>query len=312
MSQIEFSAIISTRDRASMLEPCLDCLCAQTIDPSRYEICVVDNGSSDNTAEVVKNFAAAHPRHRILYLYVPEPGVCHAHNQGIAATSGEFLVFPDDDVRVPPTWMEQFAAHFRAHGSELAIVGGEVNPIWRGERPAWVKEGMLVFLSATTGLGHTVREAKLEETFIECNSCFRRTALAAVGNFPEYLGRKGTSLLCGQNGVEVAIKGRGGRAIFDPSIIIRHIIHADRLTPTWFRKRFFWQGVTGNVMQYYNRQQGLGHINDKVLNLNLPLKAEDWAFIQADTADGLEDSLHYFQSLGLVLSLTGIIPIDNG
>ncbi|MDE2030150.1 MAG: glycosyltransferase [Alphaproteobacteria bacterium] len=309
MSRTDISAIIATRDRAAMLAHCLDCLCAQTLPPSRYDICVVDNGSTDNTREIVEAAVARHPRHRILYIYEPVPGVPRAHNRGLAATDSDFVIFPDDDVRVPPTWLENFLGHFERQGDKLAVVGGDVMPIWCGKRPAWVSEDMLVFLSATTGLGHLPRFTTYEECFIEYNCCFRRKSLAAVGNFPEHLGRIGNILTGGQNAVEAAIKLRGGRALYDPAIIIRHIIHADRLTPTWLRRRFFWQGATGQAVRRYLQRMGGGAAPEALLNL--PLAREDWAFADEETLDGFDMSLHHFQSLGFVLALTGIIPVGE-
>ena len=308
MSKVDISVIISTRDRAALLEYCLINLCEQTLYPSRYNICVVDNGSSDNTQEIVKKVAARYPKHQLFSLFEPLPGVCRAHNRGIAATESDYLAFPDDDVRVQPDWLQRFLAHFEVGDPQLAIIGGEITPIWKGKKPDWITEGMLVFLSATTNLGHLPRYVTLEEYFIECNSCYRRSALAEVGNFPEYLGRSGNSLLCGQNVVEAGIKNRGGLALYDPNIIVRHIIHADRLTPTWFRRRFFWQGVTGQAVRIYQTQHGMEV--DSVLKLNLPLEPKDWAFVNHDTSEGLETSLHYFQSLGFILAITGIMPLE--
>jgi glycosyltransferase involved in cell wall biosynthesis len=311
MPKVEVSVIISTRDRAALLEYCLICLCQQTIDPARYNICVVDNGSSDHTQDIVKKVAARFPTHQLFALFEPLPGVCRAHNRGIAATESDYLVFPDDDVRVPPNWLESFLIHFETKDEKLAIIGGEIVPIWKGKKPDWITEGMLVFLSATTNLGHLPRYVGFEEYFIECNCCYRRKDLAEIGNFPEYLGRSGNSLLCGQNVVESGIKQRGGLALYDPNIIVRHIIHADRLTPTWFRRRFFWQGVTGQAVRVYQARQGMVEVGDEPFKLNLPLKLEDWAFVNQETAEGLDISLHYFQSLGFVLALTGVMPVGE-
>jgi hypothetical protein len=122
------------------------------------------------------------------------------------------------------------------------------------------------------------------------------------------LGRIGACLLSGENVIESFIHKNGGRVFFDPTLTVRHFIHADRLHPLWFRQRFFWQGISGIAVRQYNTRHGIPV--DTAIDVNLPLTIEDWNFIKRDTADNIEESTLHFQWLGYVLALSGIMPIE--
>jgi glycosyltransferase involved in cell wall biosynthesis len=105
------SVVVATRDRAAVLEACLDRLLA--LDYPDYEVLVVDNDpSTDATAELVASLAAVHPTLR--YLREDRRGLGAAHNQGIAEAHGEIIAFTDDDVVVDQHWLSELVAPFLA------------------------------------------------------------------------------------------------------------------------------------------------------------------------------------------------------
>ena len=117
----DISVIIATRNRALLLEDCLVSLCEQTLDPARYDICVVDNGSTDHTLDIVDKISLLYPRHTLKYLYEEQAGVCRARNRALNVTQSTFVAITDDDVRVPKAWLEDFLTRFSEGGAELAI-----------------------------------------------------------------------------------------------------------------------------------------------------------------------------------------------
>ncbi|MDR3448905.1 MAG: glycosyltransferase [Alphaproteobacteria bacterium] len=305
----DLSVIIATRNRAAFLERCLVSLCEQTLDPAHYEICVVHNAGSDDTPAVVARIAGCYPERRLFLVDEPVAGLSRARNRGLAATTGEYVAYTDDDATVPADWLVRIAARFAEGGADCAIVGGEIDPVWGAPKPDWLTPAMQKYLTAGTGLGDVARYLSGDECVCECNAVYRRAALQKAGGFPEQLGRIGDLLLSGENVVESVIRQQGGRAFFDPAIRVRHHIHADRLTPLWFRQRFFWQGITGYAVRQYQARHGVPVTQEAFLNL--PLKKEDWGFINKDTSENLEDSLFLFQSLGFALALTGLMPVEG-
>lgn len=89
------SVIVPTFNRAKYLRECLDSLLGQTVDP--YEIVVVDDGSEDQTRQLVASYGK-----RIAYIYKENGGKPSAVNLGLAAASGSLIwLFDDDDVALP-------------------------------------------------------------------------------------------------------------------------------------------------------------------------------------------------------------------
>jgi glycosyltransferase involved in cell wall biosynthesis len=92
MADESISVVIPTHDRRDLLAVTLKSVLRQR--DVEFDVTVVDDGSSDGTAELVR--AIHDPRVRFLRNEIPQ-GVCSARNQGIAATTGAWLAFVDDD-----------------------------------------------------------------------------------------------------------------------------------------------------------------------------------------------------------------------
>lgn len=98
-----FSVIIPSYNNGATLARAIMSVLAQT--HAAHEIIVVDDGSTDDTAAVVRQFGE-----RVTYLHQPNAGVSAARNTGMAAASGDWLAFVDADDEFAP---ERLAAHAR-------------------------------------------------------------------------------------------------------------------------------------------------------------------------------------------------------
>jgi len=301
----DISVVIPTRNRGALLGHGLASLCEQTLDPSRFEVCVVNNGSMEMTAKVVGLVTAHYPNHRIILIDEPALGVAYARNAGIKNTSAPLIVQGDDDATAPPDWLERFLASFQAQGADVGKIGGDVIPVWGAPRPEWLTDAMLPLLTAASGFGDKPRF--VNEGLLECNGCYRREALEAAGYFPTTLGRKGSSLLSAEHAVDLVINMSGWKLYYDPSIVIKHHIHAERLKPVWFRRRYFWQGVSDYAIYAYLKTKGI-EINHGV-KVDMPFDRANWTFINNSEEPPTEDSLVRLRSLGFVLAKSGFIPI---
>jgi len=306
---IEISVNLATHNRASFLEPCLVSLCEQSLSPDRYEICVINNACTDHTAEIVNSVAARYPHHHLFMVEEPIAGLSRARNCGIAATQAPLMANIDDDATAVPHWLESFLTRFEQLPTDVAGIGGEIDPVWQAPPPPWLEPWMKGTLSAASNMGTIPRYIGQHEGLFEGNSCYRRSALASIGNYPLELGRVGGLLLSGEGAINALLRFKGWRLFFEPAALIHHTIHADRLTPLWFRKRLFWQGVSDFVMHTYYQRHGLQTIDS--LNLDLPLTKEAWYFLDNDTPENMKDSRRYFENLGFILAMTGIISLDS-
>jgi glycosyltransferase involved in cell wall biosynthesis len=94
----DISVILCTRNRAASLDTALRSLTACATADLNWELLVIDNGSTDQTALVAASY---HDRLPIRTILEPTAGLSHARNRGVAEATGEWLVWLDDDVTVP-------------------------------------------------------------------------------------------------------------------------------------------------------------------------------------------------------------------
>jgi glycosyltransferase involved in cell wall biosynthesis len=117
---ISLSVIVCTYNRAELLKKTLDSLVEQTLDSDKYEIVVIDDGSSDGTRQCVESFAERLP---IKYFFQRNSGLAAAKNHGIFASAGEILFFMDDDDIAAPTLLEEhLGTHTRYPGDNYAVL----------------------------------------------------------------------------------------------------------------------------------------------------------------------------------------------
>ena len=111
------SIIIPTYNAEKPISACLKALLSQTIDISEYEVIVVDDGSLDNTAEVVKNFKT------VQLIRQENQGPAAARNKGAKHAKGDIIIFTDSDCVPFNNWIEEMIRPFEKN-SEVAGTKG--------------------------------------------------------------------------------------------------------------------------------------------------------------------------------------------
>lgn len=217
---------VATYNRAGLLRQTLERLVRQQYPAGHYEILVVDNNSSDDTAAVVASFAPHRPAPR--YVHEPRQGLSCARNRAIAeARASEVIVFADDDVLVEPNWLTTLTAPFwMEHGSQIGAIGGEVIPVFTAELPRWISDwhGPLALRPDTGPLGP-------RQNPMGASLAIARSAIAKVGLFDETLGRNGRSLMGGEETEFLQRLRRSGFEIwFVPAAKALHQLPASRTT----------------------------------------------------------------------------------
>ena len=239
---MDYSVVIATYNRAADLRETLRSLSA--LRPhGAWEVVVVDNNSTDDTRRVVEDAARAFPV-RLRYLFEREQGRSPALNAGIRAARGAIIVTTDDDVRVPPGWLN--AAADGLASLDCDFVGGRVLPIWGAPRPPWLPDhgGRQWAVIALLDYGDEPLEFGARVP-LGVNMAFRRTAFETAGLLDPNTGRKAGTLL-GQEVREWCIRARqaGLRGFYVPTMAVEHVIPADRLRKGYFRRWFYWRGIS--------------------------------------------------------------------
>ncbi|AFZ47555.1 glycosyl transferase family 2 [Cyanobacterium stanieri PCC 7202] len=254
------TAIICTHNRASYLAAAIDSLLHQDMDD--YDVIVVDNGSTDNTADVVKE-RLDNPR--LTYIYEPKLGLSVARNTGAMNTDAQILAYLDDDAEASVSWLKNLVQVYQ-NDSQVAIAGGSVNlilPEGYDQLPEWISEDLAGALGLYN-LGEEIKyitEAGLTPRGL--NYSIRRQFLMDIGGFDINLGRVGTKLLSNEElyMTELALK-KGYKVAYIPDAKVGHNVQPERLKKDWFLRRSWWQGIS----EYYRAQGKKTNKSQQFLN----------------------------------------------
>ena len=100
--KVKYSFIIPVYNREAYIVRCLDSIHHQTKKDVSFEVIVVDDGSTDETAKRVQDY----PSERIRYFYIPHSNPCMARKKGIEEARGEYLAFVDSDDHIDEKYIE--------------------------------------------------------------------------------------------------------------------------------------------------------------------------------------------------------------
>jgi glycosyltransferase involved in cell wall biosynthesis len=259
-AHLDATVLICTYNRADLLSETLDSIAAMEVSPAlRWEVLVVDNNSRDNTADVVGSRMARFPV-PLRYAFDGRQGKSNALNTGIAATDAETIAFTDDDVLVARKWLEAACAPLLR--KEAAYTGGPVRPIWEAPRPRWLDATRGDLWGTIAILDHGDAPFVFEERRripLGANMAARRDMLERVGGFHPHLGRTGKSLL-GQEQAEFFCRSRacGLHGTYVPAMEVWHHVPARRLTRDYFRRWWFWKGISRARLEHLHRITELG------------------------------------------------------
>lgn len=173
------SILICTRNRAAELARTMQAL-QQLAVPADHtaELVLVDNGSTDGTAALLRGFRWTGGPVRTLE--EPRQGKGHAYNRGLSAVTGEIVLMTDDDVRPPRDWIAAMCEPIWA-GRAAMVAGGVVFPPHL-LRP-WMTARLRSFLSSTEML-----DAEDPGWVVAANLAFARRVLERVPAFDPALG----------------------------------------------------------------------------------------------------------------------------
>lgn len=126
LPQTPISVIIPARNEAVHIETCLRAILAQQYPPHLLEIIVVDDHSTDNTADIVQNLAQQHPQIKLLQLkaFLPDANVVNAYKKkaietAIGMSSHELIVTTDADCFAQAQWLPTLAAFYEQYKPQL-------------------------------------------------------------------------------------------------------------------------------------------------------------------------------------------------
>jgi glycosyltransferase involved in cell wall biosynthesis len=227
----------------------LEHLLTQDAGDLQTEIIVVDNNSTDNTAEVVQKLISQTDV-EASYRFESAQGISYARNTGWRCARGEIIAFTDDDVEVAPDWTTRIAAAFEQHPA-VDCVGGKVLPSWPTPPPKWLtREHWAPLAILDYGDTPLLLDHDDPRCLIGANLAVRRSVLAKAGGFSPAVQR----VKDGIGSIEdheflIRVWNAGGRALYMPDIVVVAPVDQPRLTKSYHRRWHYGHGHFHAVMR---------------------------------------------------------------
>jgi glycosyltransferase involved in cell wall biosynthesis len=227
------SVVIPVRNGADKIGDCIDSVLTSDHPAERREILVVDNGSTDGTADLIRS-------RPVTYLHEPRPGVSNARNRGIAAARGEVVAFIDGDCIAEPRWLRELVRPFTDPG--VGCVAGEL-----GHAPG----ESVAERQATRMFGAWQRYAvsSTPPYAITANAAYRRSVLDDIGPFDPRMPRA--------QDVELGLRFSERsplRLVYAEDAVVRHRHRSTQRE--FFRQQLGWSYGAGLVAAKYHAIDG--------------------------------------------------------
>jgi len=216
---VPITVVVVNWNRKNLLAACLDSLARQTW--RDFEVVVVDNGSDDGSAALVKDLSAGYPVRLRLIENSNNRGFCAANNQGFAASRSELVALLNNDAEADPGWLAALSRVIR--GSDDVGMAASKILVWEDPRRI-DKAGHLMYPDGQnrgrgTGQLDQGQFDRVEETLWPdgCAAMYRRAMLDEVGGFDE-------EFFAYADDAELGLRGRiaGWTCLYAPDAVVRH------------------------------------------------------------------------------------------
>lgn len=233
---IRLSLVIATYNRAEQLLVTLDSVRRQHHASQEWECIIVDNNSGDDTRSRVAEFIEQYAEFNFRYLFEPSQGLSYARNAGIRHAVGDIVAFIDDDERIVEEFVGAYIELFDTHSDAMAA-GGKIIAEYPAGRPRWMSKYAEQPIANPMDFGSEVSLFPSSRIPGGGNMAMRRSLFDRVGLFDTTLGRSGKSLIGGEESdLFERIKAGGYACYYVPRAVMYHIIPAEKLTLSYFRR----------------------------------------------------------------------------
>ncbi len=219
-----------------------------------WEVIVVDNASTDNTAQVARSLWPNNAPAPLRIVSEPTPGLSHARKKGIEEAKYDLICFVDDDNWLAPDWIK-FVSQIMSEHPEVGACGGRTEAVFEIEPPEW-----FVKYSASYVIGRQGDKIG-DVTWSRGNLwgaglTIRKKAWTQLieNGFQQMLtGRTGNKLSSGEDyEMCYALRLSGWRLWYSDDLVLKHFIPACRLTLAYLFKLMIGFGEQTIFFDPYN------------------------------------------------------------
>lgn len=229
-----FSVIIVTRNRANVIAGSVRSVLRQDFDAMEYELIVVDNGSDDDTLNIVKELQQSSFQ-QMEVVTETRPGVSHARNAGRLIARGKWILYLDDDALAPTNLLHMYQAWINKYPESDAWGGGaklkypvKLPHFWSSHF-----DGMLSALD----LGNDPIIMAFPMTPYGLNMMIKREVLEALGGFRNEIvfGGDETDLFWRMEKKQKIIR-------YAPDCVVTHAVDLSRFSYKWLLSAAYRSG----------------------------------------------------------------------
>ncbi|MEO5562137.1 MAG: glycosyltransferase [Chitinophagaceae bacterium] len=247
------SVILCCYNSSKRIEQTLYALAAQELHSSvPWEIVLIDNASTDHTAEFVQSlWKGLNNKITLRIVYEPKQGLANARTKGIKEATYSYLVFCDDDNWLSPTYLQQ-VYRILDNDPGIAACGGIGIPVFETTKPNWFDEYQEAFALGSQELN--AEDGKLLNLY-GAGLGVNKTAIEKLErtNFIPFMqGRVGNKLSSSEDTeLTYALVLLGYKLHYSPDLQFFHYLPKERLTFEYLKKLFVSFGNDGPVRNLY-------------------------------------------------------------
>lgn len=234
----KISVVVCTLNGGSTIRDTLEGL--KKLDYPSYEVIVVNDGSTDRTAEIVAEYS-------VQLISTENRGLSSARNTGCDAATGEIVAYIDDDAWPDPDWLTYVALTFEKYDF-VGVGGPNLPPPDDGPIADCVA-------NAPGGPVHVLLSDRVAEHIPGCNMAFRRSALQNVGGFDPIYRAAGDDVdLCWR------LQEAGGVIGFCPTAVVWHH-RRNSLSMYWKQQRGYGKAEALLESKWPAKYNAVGHLS---------------------------------------------------
>ncbi|MCI5166123.1 MAG: glycosyltransferase [Candidatus Electrothrix sp. GM3_4] len=219
----DFSIIVPAWNAEKNLSLCLQSLTQQTLSKDSYEVILVDDGSTDQTAEIARQFP-------VVYHYQKNQGPASARNAGVFLAKGDLIFFTDADCIPDPNWLKKMAAPFVR--PEVTAVKGA----YRTEQKDIIARFAQVEFEERFSMLAQRESIDMVDTY---SAGFRKKIFLDLGGFDTRFPKANNE----DTEFSYRMSVQGYTMVFTPRALVRHLNHPDSVL-RYFRLKFgrgYWR-----------------------------------------------------------------------
>ncbi len=230
----KLTVIICTYNRGYLLPETIPTIFQQNVSKERYQVLIVNNNSTDNTKEILDGFVNQYDN--ILIIDETTQGLGYAKNTGMNVATTEWIVYLDDDAKVPTDFVKKAINNINT--TDFQCFGGVYLPWYKYGKPNW-------FLDKYASNSGKLSEFDiLKEDFIAGGiMAIKKSVLNKFDGFPTNLGMSGNYVAYGEETfLQIRMRNSGIEIGYDPNWVIYHLVNRYKLSTGWFIKSGFASG----------------------------------------------------------------------